>query len=180
MNQNTEQSIDFKKYIGLAISYSWLIILLPTIGGVGAYFYSKQHPEIYQTHATLLVEQRRAGYSAGVSDYGISAQLAKTYARLITAGPFLQKVSERENLERLGQISTRTQENPPLLEIHIRDTNPNLVAKSANAIALNFIDHVIEQRLTEIAKLQAAASAQGITDIQSIVCLLYTSAAADE
>ena len=55
MNQNTEQSIDFKKYIGLAISYSWLIILLPTIGGVGAYFYSKQQPEIYQTHATLLV-----------------------------------------------------------------------------------------------------------------------------
>ena len=174
MNQNTEQSIDFKKYIGLAISYSWLIILLPTIGGVGAYFYSKQQPEIYQTHATLLVEQRRAGYSAGVSDYGISSQLAKTYARLITAGPFLQKVSERENLERLGQISTRTQENPPLLEIHIRDTNPNLVAKSANAIALNFIDHVIEQRLTEIAKLQAAASAQGITDIQSLVTAQFT------
>ncbi len=175
MNQPNEQSIDFKKYIGLAISYSWLIILLPTIGGIGAYFYSKQQPKIYQTHATLLVEQRRAGYtSAGISDYGISSQLAKTYARLITAGPFLQKVSEKENLERLGQISTRTQENPPLLEIHVRDTNPNLVAEVANALALNFIDHVIEQRLTEIAKLQAAATAQGITDIQSLVTAQFT------
>ena len=81
---------------------------------------------------------------------------------------------DKEQFERLGQISTKVRESPPLLEIYVRDTNPKLVAEVANALALNFIDYVIEQRLTEIAKLQSAASAQGITNIQSLVTAQFT------
>ena len=78
MNQNQqEQSIDFKKYIGLAISYSWLIILLPTIFGTGAYFYSQQQTKLYEAKATLLVEQRSSGLSTSISDYSLSARLSK-------------------------------------------------------------------------------------------------------
>ena len=70
MNINQqEQSIDFKKYIALAISYAWLIILLPTVFGLAAYFYSNQQTKIYEARATLLVEQRTSGLSTSVSDY---------------------------------------------------------------------------------------------------------------
>ena len=73
-----DQSIDFKKYIGLAISYSWLIILLPTIFSAAAYFYSGQQPKIYEARAILLVEQRTSGLSTSISDYSVSARLSKT------------------------------------------------------------------------------------------------------
>ena len=175
MNQNQqEQSIDFKKYIGLAISYSWLIILLPTIFGTGAYFYSQQQTKLYEAKATLLVEQRSSGLSTSISDYSLSARLSKTYAKLLTADPFLDQVRETNGFERLGSVQTRTQENPPLIEIYVRDSDRVLVGEVANAISLNFIDYVIERRLTEIARLQAAASAQGLSDVQSLVNAQFT------
>ena len=175
MNINQqEQSIDFKKYIALAISYAWLIILLPTVFGIAAYFYSEQQPKIYEARATLLVEQRTSGLSTSVSDYNLSSRLSKTYATLLTAEPFLAIVKDNGGFSRLGRIVTRTQENPPLIEIYVRDSNSKLTGEVANAVALNFIDYVIERRLTEIAKLQAAASAQGLNDVQSLVNAQFT------
>lgn len=173
-NQNQEQALDFKKYLNLTISYLWLIILLPTIFGVATYFYSIQQQKLYEVHATLLVEQRSSGLSAGVSDYQISSHLAKTYGKLIMADPFLDLVKEKNGFSRLGRISTKVQEKPPMLEIYVRDSDPNLASEVANALALNFVDYVIERRLTEIARVQAAASAQGLTDIQSLINAQFT------
>ena len=110
-NQNQEQALDFKKYLNLTISYLWLIILLPTILGVSTYFYSIQQPKIYEVHATLLVEQRSSGLSAGVSDYQISSHLAKTYGKLIMADPFLDRVKEKMGLADLVELVQKFKKN---------------------------------------------------------------------
>ena len=49
-----------------------------------------------------------------------------------------------------------------------------LVGATADVVAREFIDYVIEQRLAEIARLQAAAAAQGITNVQDLVAAQFT------
>ena len=73
------------------------MVLLPVAGGLIQYVRNSNQEVMYEARATLLVQQRNSSFSAGVSDFGVSRQLATTYKRLIKASPFLSKV--RENYE---------------------------------------------------------------------------------
>ena len=55
------------------------------------------------------------------------------------------------------------------MTISVRSTDPKLAQDTANIVAVEFIDYVIEERLVEIANLQAAAAAQGLTNVQDLV-----------
>ena len=65
-------------------------------------------------------------------------------------------------------------DEPPGLEIKVRDSDPELAAATADIVAREFIDYVIEQRLAEIARLQAAAAAQGLSNVQDLVAAQFT------
>ena len=157
-----EETVNIRRYIAIFLSYWWIMVLLPLVGAASGYLYSGNQTKVYEAGATLLVHQRTAGLVPGVSDVGLSQQLAATYGRQLTASPFISKVLETHDLPRLGSVSTKVGRNPPALEVMVRDRDPALAANSAEIIALEFIDHVVELRLSEIARLQAAAAAQGI------------------
>ena len=152
----------------MLLSYWWLLLLLPSAGGVVGYVYSINQEQVYEANATLLVQQRSSSVSPGLSDFSVSEQLASTYARLVTASPFLESVKEKNDLTRLGVVSTRASNRPPILDIRVQDNDPVVAAKSADVISRDFIDYTIELRLAEIARLQAAAAAHGILDTQDL------------
>ena len=64
--------------------------------------------------------------------------------------------------------------DPPEIAIRVRDRDPNLAAQSAELVANEFIDYVVEQRLGDIARLQSAALAQGLTNIGNLVAAQFT------
>ncbi|MCI0440081.1 MAG: polysaccharide biosynthesis tyrosine autokinase [Chloroflexi bacterium] len=152
--------------------------MLPLLAGIAAFLYSRNQPLVYEASATLLVQQSR-GSTPGVSDFALSEQLANTYRRLVTTTPFLQQVADSNQTplsasQLKGMIFAETSNNPPVVEIGVRSGDPLLAAQTADLIALEFIDYVIEQRLGEIARLQSAAAAQGIFNVQELVAAQFS------
>jgi len=158
-----EQPIDLRRYVGIFISYWWLILILPLVGGLVQYILNYDQEILYEASSTLLVQHRNPGATPGVSDFGVSSQLAVTYQRLLTATPFLTKVSQNnEEPLSLDGISAHSERNPPILEIRAIDKDAEIAARTVDIVAREFIDYVIEQRLAEIARVQAAAATQGL------------------
>jgi capsular exopolysaccharide synthesis family protein len=167
-----EESVDIRRYIGLLISYWWLMVLLPVVGGLAGYYYSDRQDPVYEAKGTILVQYRGSGLTAG-SDFGRSDQLAATYQRLITAKPFLDRVAEREAVPlsagRLsGSVSASVGKNPPLINVRARASDPGLARETAQAVAEEFIDYAIDLRLAEIARVQSVAAAQGLANLQGL------------
>ena len=139
------------------------------------YFLNSDEEIIYEANATLLVQHRNPGGAPGVSDVNVSRQLAATYVRLLKASPFLSKVRENNTdvLLSLGGLSATIGIDPPTLNISVRDKDAEVAAATTDIVAREFIDYVIEQRLGEIARVQAAAAAQGIANFQALVAAQF-------
>jgi non-specific protein-tyrosine kinase len=88
-------------------------------------------------------------------------------------------VVDREALEKKGisltaeslraMLRTSTGDRPPTVDVGVRHSDPELTHTAANIIANEFIGYVIEQRLADIANVQAAAAAQGLINVQGLV-----------
>ena len=169
-----EETIEIRRYVGIFLAYWWLLLILAVVGGVLGYLYSAREELVYEAQATLLVQHRGSSFSLGVSDVGVSRQLATTYAKLITASPFLTKIQEDNDTPlSLGGIKPIVYTDPPMLEIRVRDRDSNLAATTADVVAQGFIEWVFQERLAEIARLQQAAAAQGITNVQDLVAAQF-------
>jgi non-specific protein-tyrosine kinase len=55
----------------------------------------------------------------------------------------------------------------------VRDANADLAVATADIVAREFIDYAIELRLAELARIQAAAAAQGLGNVQSLVAAQF-------
>ena len=158
----------------MLISYWWLLILLPAVGGVAAYFYSQSQDPIYEAKATILVQFRGSSLSAGFSDFRRSEELAATYRKLATARPFFEAARQNRGDDLSGvslesAISASTQSNPPVLEFKAKHSDPVVAASTAQIVSEEFIDYAIQQRLAEFARLRTAAAAQGIASGEDLI-----------
>ena len=154
------------------------MLLLPLVGGSLGYSYgyihSKNQVQLYEAETTLLVQQRRAGGQPGVSDVGVSQQLAATYRLQVGSAPFLGRVVQDPGVDLSvgqlrGMLSAVTGSSPPTLLLKVKHSDPNLATSIADRVSEMFISYVIELRLGEIARLQTAAAAQGLSDVQNLV-----------
>ena len=147
-------------------------------GGLLGYFYSSSQDPVYEAKASILVQYRGNAFAAGTSDFRRSEELAATYSRLVTSSPFLLTVREdpvfTSNAGGFGSVSATTERNPPILNIRAQHRNPMIAATTAQVVAKRFIDYAIEQRLGEIARLQGAAAAQGISNVTDLVAAQFT------
>ncbi len=124
----------------MLITYWWLLILLPAIGGVAAYFYSQSQDPIYEAKATILVQFRGSSLSAGFSDFRRSEELAATYRKLATARPFFEAARQNRGDDLSGvslesAISASTQSNPPVLEFKAKHSDPKVAAPTAQILS---------------------------------------------
>jgi non-specific protein-tyrosine kinase len=154
------------------------MLLLPLAGGASGYLYSYiqnvNQEIVYEAEAVLLVQERRAGLAPGVSDVGVSRQLAATYRVRVTSAPFLERVVQDPDVDlSVGQLRAMlaafTGSDPVTLVINVKHGDPNLASATADKVADTLTNYVIELRLAEIARLQAAAAAQGLSNVQSLV-----------
>lgn len=156
------------------MAYWWLLILAPTAGGVGGYFYSQGQDQIYEATATILVQYRGSLSAPGFGDFQRSQELASTYRRLVTAKPFLEFARENRGItfgevDLKAAVSAATASNPPALEIEVRHRDPSLAALTAQAVAEEFIDYAMEQRLAEFDRIRAATAEHEIVIGKDIV-----------
>ncbi len=166
-----QEALDIRVFLDIALRWWWVIMLVPLLAGLLAYLYSKEQTPIYEAGVTLLLQQS-AGANPGLrtlTDIQTSERLTTTYRELITTRPVLEDVVVAMNLanspESLrGKIRASTVLNTSLLRLFVRDPNPQLAAEMAGTLADVFIRRVQDDQLTQIARLQAAAAARGVTD----------------
>jgi capsular exopolysaccharide synthesis family protein len=153
-----EESLDIKRYIGLIMTFWWIIITLPVAGGLGAYFLSQNVTPSYEATTTILVQYRSSGFGLGASNFQQSEELASTYRRLLIAAPFLSSIELSG-----ASVLASNAKNPPVIIVKVRHGNPVVAASTAQTIAEEFVTYAMEKRLSEIARIQSAAAVYGIT-----------------
>ena len=128
-------------YAMLAKSWAWMVVLGIVICGSGTYVVSRLIPPVYQASATLIIDLKT---SASASDNVSASELAvPTYAQLLTDPAVLEPVVAQHQgitLEQLSAlISVKPQSNTQLIELDVKNSDPQLAMQLANEICQSFV-----------------------------------------
>jgi succinoglycan biosynthesis transport protein ExoP len=137
----------------------WLIALSLVAAIAVALVISLQLPRTYESQATLYVGQTLDNPRLDYSGLLASQILTQTYAELATTRPVLLAVIAELDLDDSAEtlqkaVSTEVPLEGTLLEIAVRDGDPDRAAAIANAIAEQLIEQAPTEDPTAIADLQ--------------------------
>ncbi len=118
----------------------WLLLISMLIPMMVSYGLLSQKPPLYQARATLMVGTTLQTTNPDPWQMNLSTTLAGAYAELARQRPVLEAVIDRLGLPRtpeqlVQQIETRIYSGAQLLEIRVVDTDPEVAALIANALA---------------------------------------------
>jgi non-specific protein-tyrosine kinase len=116
----------------------WLILASAIVAGVTSYFVTSRIPRVYQSRTTLMMGDVSPGSSG--ADISSGQTLADVFADLATREPVLRSTLEALKLDwdwqqLKGMVSTRTNQNAPILEVSVIDEDPDRAAIIADQIA---------------------------------------------
>ena len=171
-----QKNAELRRYLGIALNRWWILLLVPTIMGMVAYF-SADSPTgvpMYMAESRILVQQTNPYTGLPTSDQYNNRQLANVYQEIVEEENVLSEVAlqlglEQDPLTLRGWIDTNVIESTPILSITARRPDPVLAANVANKTAEVFVTSIQRSRLTNIARLQALALAEGVADEGQIV-----------
>src|SRR5258706_999329 len=143
------------RYKRLAKRWAWLIALGVIFCGCATLIVSKVSPPEYQASANLFVS---VNASSSPSDNINASQLAvPTYALLITNSSVLQTVVAHHAGLTVQQLSNMITVNPEsntqLIQLDVRNNDPQLAMQLANEVSQSFVQFVsaqLSQRQTSI------------------------------
>jgi succinoglycan biosynthesis transport protein ExoP len=134
------EAVPLRHHLSVLRASSWLIVLSVVVAMIVALVVSLQLPRTYESRATLYVGQTLDDPGLDYSGLLASQILAQTYAELASTRPVLQAVIAELDLEVTAEdlkntVSTEVPLEGTLLEIAVRDGDPEAAADIANAIA---------------------------------------------
>ena len=130
-----------------------ITILLMIVGVVYSYFFITP---LYKSSTSLVLAQSSAtveqsGQAAITqSDININSKLVSTYSELIKSKAVLRQVVQNLNMEGVTEnviksnVSVQAVKSTELIEITVKNTDPNTAALIANEIAKVFSDKIVE------------------------------------
>jgi len=130
--------MELEQYVAVIKRWWWLMVACVIVATASSYYGTLQMPRIYQATTTVMIGQVMEQANPSNQDLYISTQLAQTYANLVRRRPILEGAAEALGLAYIPSaedISTRQVPGTQLLEIYVRDTNPERAAVLANQIA---------------------------------------------
>jgi len=144
-------SQDLKRYAGLLWHRAWLIILAVLLAGVTAYLVSQQMTPVYQTTATMLVEQASSLNTSAYIDIWAEERSILTYTEMMIKAPILDGVIEALNLDMdhrdlQGLVQVQMVRDTKLVEVTVTDTNPQRAAAIANTVVAVFSREIQEMQ----------------------------------
>jgi len=130
------------QYLVILRKWWWLMIACTLIASVSSYMGTRQMPRVYQATSTVMVGQSLQKLNPSSNDFYISQQLAQTYSQLVQRRPILAGAAQALGLNYIpspASISTRQVPGTQLLEISVRDTDPERARALADEIANQLI-----------------------------------------
>ncbi len=129
------------RYALLAKRWAWMVLLGIALCSGATYIISELIPPVYQATATLIVT---INSSAFPSDNIHASELAvSTYAQLLTDPAVLEPVVAQHQGMALNQldsmISVKPLSNTQLIELDVKNSDPQLAVQLANEICQSFV-----------------------------------------
>ncbi|MFL5697525.1 MAG: polysaccharide biosynthesis tyrosine autokinase [Ktedonobacteraceae bacterium] len=146
------------RYKMLAKRWVWLIILGIVLCGGGTYIVSKLTQPVYQASALIVLN---LGSSANTPYENINGSLAAlpTYSQLLTNPAVLKPVVVAHKGLTLNQlnnmIAVKPQANTQIIELDVKDTNPQLAMELANEVSYTFAGYENKQNPAAVQILPA-------------------------
>ena len=132
------QSFDLTRLWDVLRRWWWLLLACMAVAAVSSFLGTTQMPRIYQATSTVIVGQALEQVNPTGTDFYISQQLAETYREMIKRRPILTGAAQSLGLSYIpdpGSVSASTVEGTQLLEIYVRDTDPERARLLADAVA---------------------------------------------
>jgi polysaccharide biosynthesis transport protein len=132
--------MDARRSLTVLRRWLWLLIAALLLAGGASYLVSSALPKMYESTVTLIVGQSLANANPDINQLMASQRLSQTYADLVTTGPLLTRVIDRENLDATPEelrklVKADAPANNTLVTITATDPDPVKAASIANTIA---------------------------------------------
>lgn len=137
-----KQELSFGPYLRALQRWWWLLVACTFVAGATSYVSTLQMPRIYQATTTIIVGQSLQKANPSGQDIYISQQLAQTYAQMVKRRPILQGAAQALGLPFAPapeDVTARQVAGTQLLEISVRDTEPERARSLADEIARQLI-----------------------------------------
>jgi capsular exopolysaccharide synthesis family protein len=151
--------LELAQIVKILFRWSWVVVLAAIIGGAVVYRLSMQQRPVYEATTTLIVHQTLLGSpSSSANTLSTSDNPPQTVAELLQARPVIDEVIANLKLNVDYDTFTTTQlsitliRGTPLVQVSVRDTNPQRAADLANEIPAVFT----QQRRDEGAQTYSA------------------------
>ncbi len=145
--------MELRDFIHILIKRIYVLVFLPLFAGLAAYLFCTVFlTPVYEAHATVYVISKNADPQAGYSnaDLVVSQQLVKDYqefikSRVVIEAVLIEMHLENVSYENLSQrITVKRKNETRILEISVRDTNPQLARDIAEKVTMTFKEKVVE------------------------------------
>lgn len=180
----TEITIDLKKYIALFWQWAWLIVLVGVVAGLAAFIISRQITPVYEATTTVLVNEAPGSESTDYQSLLASERLTKTYAEMMTKNPILDETIENLGLsmeikDMRGMITVNPITNTQLIEVVVESTDPRAAASIANTVVDVFTTEVEDVQSNRYAQSKESLEAK-LAEVEAEIENVNTLAASAE
>ena len=123
-------------YLAVARRWWWTLLVATWVAGVSGYVVASQIPPTYEAQTQLLV----GPYNTDRETLQAAGDLVQTYSQLVTTTPLLESAIRESGAQLTApdlKLATRVTANDTtrFLSIRVQDTNPEMAARLANALA---------------------------------------------
>ena len=123
-------------YLAVARRWWWTLLVATWVAGVSGYVVASQIPPTYEAETQLLI----GPYNTDRDTLAASGDLVQTYSQLVTTTPLLPSAIRRPvpsltPAELAMATRVTASDTTRFLSIRVQDTNPEMAARLANALA---------------------------------------------
>jgi succinoglycan biosynthesis transport protein ExoP len=128
--------VELTGYLAVARRWWWTLLVATWVAGVSGYVVASQIPPTYEAQTQLLV----GPYNTDRDTLAAAGDLVQTYSQLVTTTPLLESAIRESGAQLTApdlKLATRVTANDTtrFLSIRVQDTNPEMAARLANALA---------------------------------------------
>jgi capsular exopolysaccharide synthesis family protein len=153
--------MDLRNYINLVRKWLWLVVLCSVIAGAATFFISRQQTPIYQSAATVFINQARSATGrADYTDIITSERVARTYAAMLQDWPTLNQAAIELGFPGgIGalqaahdvSVSVTPVRDTQLVQVIVTSNDPALAANVANVLPDVFMRMNLERQQERFA-----------------------------
>lgn len=136
--------MDLRNYFNLVRKWLWLVVLCAALAGAAAFVISRQQTRIYQSTATVFINQARSSTArADYTDIITSERIARTYSAMLQDWPTLEQAAldlgYTGGLRQMQQdyhlaVTVTPVRDTQLVQVSVQSSHSEVAAQVANIL----------------------------------------------